>query len=78
MDSDLKIRIDANLGSKIYDKTYGEWTVKWWQWALGTPASSNPVIDETGRNWNNKKPVRMFGFWQGILEMSVIIFHIGA
>lgn len=33
---------------KPYGLTYGQWTVKWWQWALETPASINPVADETG------------------------------
>jgi len=30
------------------DMTYGEWGGAWWSWALGIPAASNPVIDETG------------------------------
>ena len=64
MYSDLKIE-SYDSGSKIYDKTYGEWTVKWWQWALGTPASSNPVIDETGRNWNNNQPAPNVWFLAG-------------
>jgi hypothetical protein len=31
-----------------YGKTYGNWTVKWWQWVLGIPKSVNPVVDRTG------------------------------
>jgi hypothetical protein len=34
--------------SKPYGKTYGEWTVNWWQWALSTPSSINPVVDKSG------------------------------
>ena len=31
-----------------YNKTYGHWTVKWWQWLLSTPKSINPALDRTG------------------------------
>jgi hypothetical protein len=29
--------------------TYGDWTAKWWQWALSIPQDVNPVGDPTGR-----------------------------
>lgn len=28
--------------------TYGEWSAKWWQWALGLPPDINPLLDPTG------------------------------
>jgi hypothetical protein len=28
--------------------TYGQWTVRWWQWALSIPSDRNPVVDATG------------------------------
>jgi hypothetical protein len=31
-----------------YGATYSEWAAKWWQWALTQPASTNPIIDDTG------------------------------
>jgi hypothetical protein len=31
-----------------FGRTYGSWTTKWWQWALSTPRSVNPVVDSTG------------------------------
>lgn len=31
-----------------YGLTYGEWTARWWQWALSIPEDKNPVTDETG------------------------------
>jgi hypothetical protein len=34
--------------STPYDKTYGNWTVEWWRWALSIPKSINPVLDTTG------------------------------
>lgn len=35
-------------GSKPYGLTYGEWSAKWWQWALSIPTKDNPVVDENG------------------------------
>jgi hypothetical protein len=31
-----------------YGLTYGQWTVKWWQWALSIPDSISPVGDDNG------------------------------
>jgi hypothetical protein len=36
------------LDSSPYGNTYGEWSARWWQWALSIPAATNPVVDETG------------------------------
>jgi hypothetical protein len=36
------------MQKEYYGKTYSELAVKWWQWALGTPASINPLFDATG------------------------------
>jgi hypothetical protein len=30
--------------------SYGEWSAKWWQWALSIPASENPQFDPTGED----------------------------
>ncbi len=30
------------------DMTYGEWSAAWWSWAVGIPAATNPILDETG------------------------------
>jgi hypothetical protein len=35
---------DANT----YGNSSGEWSARWWQWALSIPAATNPVLDETG------------------------------
>jgi hypothetical protein len=32
--------------------TYGEWSARWWQWALGQPADVNPVLDTDGKFCN--------------------------
>jgi hypothetical protein len=34
--------------ARPYGKTYGEWVVEWWQWALRIPADRNPLTDVTG------------------------------
>ncbi len=32
-----------------YGLSYGEWTTKWWEWALSVPIPVNPVLDNTGQ-----------------------------
>jgi hypothetical protein len=49
------IKLCGNF-SKPYGLTYGSWTVKWWQWALSTPLSINPVADDVGENWSVNQP----------------------
>lgn len=46
-------------GDKPYGFSYGEWTIKWWEWALSVPVSVNPVLDNTGQyaHKNQKGPV---------------------
>jgi hypothetical protein len=29
-------------------KSFGEWTVKWWQWVYSIPRDNNPISDSTG------------------------------
>jgi hypothetical protein len=36
--------------SHPYGNTYGEWSARWWQWALSIPAATNPNLDTTGAN----------------------------
>ena len=31
-----------------YGATYGQWTVRWWQWFFSVPKSENPIADITG------------------------------
>ena len=44
--------------SHAFGHTYGEWSAKWWQWALSLPAAGHPLIDgtdcsigQTGKVW---------------------------
>ena len=49
---------------KPYGLTYGQWTVKWWQWAHVAPKSVNPLLDDTGKyasidsRWSSLVPSR--------------------
>lgn len=50
----LKVKSKSNLiyysiKEKPYGYSYGEWTVKWWQWAVSSPIHMNPVVDNTGK-----------------------------
>jgi len=36
--------------SKPYGLTYGQWTVKWWRWALSVHKDRNPIVDISGAN----------------------------
>jgi hypothetical protein len=38
----------APIFSKPGGQTYGRWAAEWWQWALGVPAATNPLLDTTG------------------------------
>lgn len=35
-------------GSTPHGMTYGEWSARWWQWALSLPVDQNPFFDENG------------------------------
>jgi hypothetical protein len=48
-----------------YGKTYGQWTVEWWRWALGTPVSVNPVVDTTGKYADVNQPSKDVWFLAG-------------
>lgn len=43
-----EILADSAAMPKILGKSIGEWSAKWWQWALAAPASSNPTQDDSG------------------------------
>ena len=38
----------APIGTEPAGQTYGRWAAEWWQWALGIPAATNPILDTTG------------------------------
>jgi len=40
----------APINSLPEGQTYGRWAAEWYQWAVGVPAATNPVLDTTGAN----------------------------
>jgi hypothetical protein len=43
-------KVTFGLNDKPFGVTYGQWTVKWWQWALSISRTENPVSDQTGEH----------------------------
>jgi hypothetical protein len=56
-----------NETDKPYGKSYGAWTVKWWQWAFTIPSKHNPLTDRTGQHWNTQQPSSDVWFLVGII-----------
>ena len=50
-----------------YGLSYGQWTVKWWNWFLSTPKSRNPVVDESGEFAAENQPTSDVWFLGGKL-----------
>lgn len=48
-----------------YGLSYGEWTVKWWQWILSIPTSHNPILDQSGENAAINQPTEHVWFLGG-------------
>jgi hypothetical protein len=48
-----------------FGQTYGQWTVKWWRWALSIPKSINPVLDPSGIYAHVNQPKRFVWFLTG-------------
>src|SRR5262245_58525485 len=40
----------ASIETVPAGQTYGRWAAEWWEWALGIPAATNPLLDTTGEN----------------------------
>jgi hypothetical protein len=53
-------------------KAYGDWAALWWQWAVGTPAANNPVLDTTGANCAVNQPVPGVFFLAGSFSSGTI------
>jgi len=42
--------VTYNPHSNVKGLTYGEWSAKWWQWAISLPKHGNPISDPTGKH----------------------------
>jgi hypothetical protein len=49
----VEIRMLLDPSMPHFGKTYAEWGVAWWQWALAQPAATNPILDTTGQFCQN-------------------------
>jgi hypothetical protein len=49
---------------------YGEWSAKWWQWALSLPVNRNPFFDETGCANGNQGQHGPVWFLTGVINTS--------
>jgi hypothetical protein len=48
-----------------YGLTYGQWTVRWWQWVWSIPDSISPLRDDNGKNANINQPEKDVWFLAG-------------
>ncbi|HTB56773.1 MAG TPA: hypothetical protein VLC06_02820 [Polyangia bacterium] len=54
-------------------KTYSDWGALWSQWAYGTPAADNPVLDTTGADCTVGQPVPGTFFLAGTFDGSTVM-----
>jgi hypothetical protein len=50
MEGDALISVVNSIepSEKLFDLTFGQWTVKWWQWLLSSSKDLNPALDDDG------------------------------
>jgi len=53
-------------------KSYSDWAALWQEWAIGTPANDNPVLDTTGANCAVNQPVPGVFFLAGTFDGSAV------
>jgi hypothetical protein len=46
------------VDSKPYGSTFGDWSIKWWQWLLSISTQNNPASDQTGKDCAVGQPVK--------------------
>jgi hypothetical protein len=44
-----------SIDSKPFGLSFGDWSIRWWQWLLSIPIESNPAADTTGINTNKNQ-----------------------
>jgi len=54
-------------------RSYSSWAALWEQWAFGTPAANNPVLDTTGANCGVNQPVPGVFFLAGTFDSSTVV-----
>jgi hypothetical protein len=65
-DKDVGFEYLTSPDSSYSGLTYGQWTVKWWQWAVSIPAGKNPLLDDRGVNVSMNQPRQDVWFLAGV------------
>jgi hypothetical protein len=55
--------------SSPHGKSYEEWSVAWWQWAISLPVTNHPLFDETGENCDVGQQGKVW-FLGGVFNVS--------
>jgi hypothetical protein len=70
----LEAFADVSVAPTLLGRTMGEWSAKWWRWALKAPVSSNPTFDTNGAfcDVGQQGPVWFLAgmFWGGTAERN--------
>lgn len=53
-------------------RSYSTWAALWQEWAVGTPADDNPVLDQTGADCAVNQPVPGVFFLAGTFDSSAV------
>ncbi len=48
-------------GANMFGASYGEWSARWWQWALSLPADAHPLLETAGCDAGQSGPVWFLG-----------------
>lgn len=62
--------------STAYGKPLNEWSAAWWQWVGSIPASSNPLLDQTGQSAASGQSGNVWflaGNMGGVTERTVVV-----
>ncbi len=62
----------APITSKPGGQTYGRWAVEWWQWVLGVPAATSPILDTTGEHCQQRQLDKVW-FLAGYFDINPVV-----
>ena len=57
----------VDIDEFIEGQDYGRWAADWWEWGLGTPGATNPLVDPTGANCGARQVETDVWFLAGFL-----------
>ena len=62
-----------NPSDKPFGLSYGQWTVKWWEWVMSIPDSLSPLRDDNGNNAAINQPEKDVWFLAGTWATEKLI-----